>query len=64
MEVHASFWLHGGEFWLNLNILNGSIELFVSIAIKNFNVKSDITVVWNQTSTEWCFSSGSTPSVV
>jgi hypothetical protein len=63
MEVHASFWLHSGEFWLCLNVLNCSIKLLVSIAVKDFNIKSDITVIWDYTSTEWCFSSGTTPSL-
>ena len=63
MEIHASSWLHSGEFWLNLNVLNSSIKLLISITVKNFNIKSDITIKWNYTSTEWCFSSSSTPSL-
>jgi len=47
MEVHASFWLHSGEFWLCLNVLHSSIKLLVSIAVKDFNIKSDITVIWD-----------------
>lgn len=61
MEIHASSWLHSGEFWLNLNVLNSSVKLLISIAVKDFNVESDITVIWNYTSAEWGFSSGSTP---
>jgi len=61
MEIHASFWLHSSEFWLFLHILHSSIKLLISIAVKNFNIKSDITVIWDYTSTKWCFSSSSTP---
>jgi hypothetical protein len=64
MEVHASFWLHSGELWLFLDILNIKVELFFSVAVKNFNVESDITVIRNNTSTEWGFSSSSTPGIV
>jgi len=61
VEIHASSWLHSGESWLNLNVLDSSIKLLVSITVKDLNVKSDITVIWNYTSAEWGFSSSSTP---
>jgi len=61
MKIHASFWLHSCKLWLFLHILYSSVKLLISITVKNFNIKSDITIIWNYTSTEWCFSSGSTP---
>ena len=63
MKVHASIWLHSCEFWLSLNVSNIMVKYFISVAVKNFNFESNITVIWDYTSTKWCFSSSSTPCV-
>lgn len=61
MEVHAFFWLHGRERWLRLHVGHVEIKLFVSVAVKNLNVESDITIVRNNASTEWSFCPGAAP---
>lgn len=61
MEVHASFWLHGGECRLLLNIGHVEVECFFSVAVKHFHVESDVAVIWNNAIAEWGFCPGAAP---
>lgn len=62
VEIEAVLWLEGGGMWLSMGV---SIEsIWVSSALLNLEIESDIRVEWDWLSSEWGKGISSSPSIV